>query len=278
LAVLWTQHLWWRAPGKTSSRADQKPRGGVADRQLGRFGHPSLLEIEQQALPRKLAFALPVEDADHLLGPVGKGSHDHQHAGPVVGEAHVEVDAVGPEVDVVPAAEIARVPLLEVGDPALCQTRDVAGREALGPLAQKGLQSLGHGVGGDALEIQQRDQAVQGGRAASVRRKDRADEALALASVVDPRLPDFHRAGCGLDLPLGKAPVAHDQPTAVSVEALGVLGDVLLDFEFDGAGEHLLGAAAQDLVELAAAYEACVASLGVGVCGWARCAFHGAFW
>ena len=43
--------------------------------------------------------------------------------------------------------------------------------------------------------------------------------------------------------------------------------DILLDFRFDGSGEHLLGTLEQNVVKAAAANEACIASHGVGLFG-----------
>ena len=74
-----------------------------------------------------------------------------------------------------------------------------------------------------------------------------------------------------------RAPASHDQSLDTLLVVGGFLYDLLLHFEFDGAGEHLRRAAAHDLAARSAAYEACLASVGVAFGGCIRCAFLGIF-
>ena len=125
--VLWTQHLWWRVSGQTSSTAFQKPRAPSPTAISGGTGEAARLEIDEQLAPALRALPRPDLEADKLLLPFGRGPDQNQHALGGGLHARLEVDAVGPDVDVAPGGEIAAPPALEVLLPAGRQPRDGPG-------------------------------------------------------------------------------------------------------------------------------------------------------
>ena len=92
--------------GKTSLSAAQKPSAPSADGQLG-VAHAALTQLPQQVEPGLRVLAVVVLHGYEFLAAVGPYAHQHQAAEPVLLEAHVEVHAVRPEVDVVDRGEAA---------------------------------------------------------------------------------------------------------------------------------------------------------------------------
>ncbi len=113
----------------------------VTNGELRRLREPPLLEIEEQLLPTLLALTDAVDDGDQFLTAFGRGSHEDEQALLLVAlvfQPHVDVDAVGPDVDVLLAREIATAPLLVLLAPLLLQPDDDVGAETLGMPAEQG--------------------------------------------------------------------------------------------------------------------------------------------
>jgi hypothetical protein len=91
------------------------------------------------------------------------------------------VDAVGPAVDVVAIREIPPAKGLILGCPALGQPRDGARRQPGGLRPEQGWQGVPNVARGQAVQVQQGQDAGQTGRSAQVRRQDCAREPLPLA-------------------------------------------------------------------------------------------------
>jgi len=223
------EHLGQRRP---------EAQRAVAHGQPGRFLESATLQVAQRLHPRQLAFALAVVHGHQLFLAVFQRSHDHQHAGPLLGEPHVEVDAVGPEVDVAPLAQVAAVPLLELVLPRRLEPADRGRREPGRALAEDRLQGVGEVVGRDALEVEPGDQRLHAGRTAQIRRKDLAGEPLALAAVAHAGLLDLDGAERALEVALGHAAVARHQAAAVLVQRVLAGFDVLGHLVLQGLHQH----------------------------------------
>ena len=102
----------------------------VAGGQLGIDRQAAGLHVQQQRLPRLLALAIAVGDGDQLLLAVGRGAHQHQDALPIFFQADVEVDAVGPHVDVLLPVQGPLGPLLEFSLPDFLEPGDRRSRQA----------------------------------------------------------------------------------------------------------------------------------------------------
>ena len=92
------------------------------------------------------------------------------------------MDAVDPEVDVAFGREIALAPARVLVRPGLLEPPDGRGREPAGILAEQCHQRLLEIAGGDALQVEDRDQHLQALRPARVGRQNRRREADALAT------------------------------------------------------------------------------------------------
>ncbi len=99
----------------------------VADGELRRYRQAAALEVEQQLQPALLALAVAVAQADDVLVADLVGADDHQQALLVVLEAGLEVDAIGPEVDIALGREIAPQPVLVLRRPVRLQPADGGG-------------------------------------------------------------------------------------------------------------------------------------------------------
>ena len=72
----------------------------VADRDLGRDGQAAPLHLDQQFAPALGAFAHADLEADQFLLALRRGADQHEHALGLVLHPGLQVDAVGPDVDV----------------------------------------------------------------------------------------------------------------------------------------------------------------------------------
>ena len=75
-----------------------------------------------------MAFSLAVLDGQQLLVAVLGGAGHDQHARAIFLQAHIEVDGVGPQVDVALAVQVALRPGLELLLPDLLEPHDVVRR------------------------------------------------------------------------------------------------------------------------------------------------------
>ena len=70
----------------------------VGHRQFRRDGHATGFQVAQNAEPGLLAFALAIGQSDQLFRPIGAGTDDHEQARALVGQSHIAIDPIGPEV------------------------------------------------------------------------------------------------------------------------------------------------------------------------------------
>src|SRR5882724_11869974 len=107
--------------------------------------------------------------------------------------------------------------------PGVLEPCDGRGREPAGVFAKQRNQRLLEGTGGDALEVEDRNQHFEAIRAARIRRQDRRRETHALrnftATIAHTRTAHRDRTDAGHDLALRQMSVAH-QPLAAVIGAL----------------------------------------------------------
>jgi hypothetical protein len=131
----------------------------VGDRELRRYRKPAPLQVEEQFPPGLGALAHAVNEADQLLLALRRGADDDQQALGIGLKTGLHVDAVGPEVDVALGGEIAPAPAQVLVRPGLLEPSDGRGREPAGVLAEQGDERFLEVAGGNALEIEDRDQS-----------------------------------------------------------------------------------------------------------------------
>src|SRR4029078_6902192 len=86
------------------------PERAIGDGKLRRHVEPAPLQLEQQIAPVLRALAGTIGEADHLLAAFRRRADQHQDALLFVFEARLEMDAIGPDVDVTLRRQIAILP------------------------------------------------------------------------------------------------------------------------------------------------------------------------
>jgi hypothetical protein len=186
-------------------------------------------------------------------------------------EPDVEVHAIGPEIHVLGARQRAAAPGPVLVLPGSHQPRDRRGAQPGGLRTDQGLQGLGEVAGADALEVQPRDQLLDGLRLPQVRRQDlRAEPRHRLPGGVhilahhlprrdlDPlpahnppvqhaRLLHFDRPEAGDQRPRRMMAVADDLLKAAFVTELGVLFNPGVDFRLNCLSQQALRPVPQNL-------------------------------
>jgi hypothetical protein len=158
---------------------ETRPRRTVGDGEFGRDSQASVPQIEQQFTPILRAFAGAVSEAEQFLPALRRRADDDQNALPGVFKAGLQVNAIGPHVDVALGRQIALAPMLVFVEPDLLQPRDRRGRQAGRILAEQRRKRLLEIAGRDALQVKDRDQYLQAARAPRVGRQDCRREANA---------------------------------------------------------------------------------------------------
>jgi hypothetical protein len=147
LAVLCTQQRWPRVLGHTSSTACQKPRAPSATASSCPIASPRRWRSRRSSF-HDCALS-PRRRPDKFLFAFGRGADDHQQALRGLLEPCLHMDAV---------EEIALAPTRMLVRPDLLEPPDGRGREAAGILAEQCDQRLLEITGGDALQVENRDQ------------------------------------------------------------------------------------------------------------------------
>src|SRR4051794_16721740 len=201
----------------------------VSDGEFGRDRQTAVLHIEQQFPPILGAFACAVGEAEQLLFALWRRADDDRDALLGVFKTGLQVNAVGPHVDVAFGRQIALPPMLVLVAPDLLQPRDGRGRQARRILAEQGGKRLREVAGRDALQVEDRDQHLQAARAPRVGRQDRGCEADApgiagSATVAYPRLAHADRADAGHHLAFRQVPVTNHAAQAGGGLQIHMLG------------------------------------------------------
>jgi hypothetical protein len=99
------------------------------------------------------ALAGAIGEADQLLAAFRRRADQHQDALLFVFEACLEMDAIGPDVDVALRRQIALLPRGVLVQPAFLQPADGGCRQTSGILAEQSRQRLGEVAGRDTPQI-----------------------------------------------------------------------------------------------------------------------------
>src|ERR1700737_243312 len=119
---------------------------------------PAPFEIEEELFPGLRALAHAVDEPDKFLFAFGRGADDHHQTLCGLLEPGLHMGAVDPEVNVAFGREIALAPARMLVRSGLLEPPDGRGREPAGILAEQCDQRLLEITGGDALQVENRDQ------------------------------------------------------------------------------------------------------------------------
>ena len=128
-----------------------KAERAVANGNLWRDRKASRLQIDEQFLPALRALTQTRLKAEQLLLALGRRADQHQHAFGLRFHARLQVNAVGPDINITPSRQIAPLPELVFVFPFAFQPSDHGGRKIGRVLAEQGRQHF--------LEIARRDPA-----------------------------------------------------------------------------------------------------------------------
>ena len=117
-------------------------------------------------------FAAAVGEADQFLRPFRCRADDDENALRLVFQTRLQMDAIGPDVDIALGREVALGPSRIIVVPAFLQPTDRRRRKSWRILAEQGRQRLREVAGRDALEVQDRQQRLDRLRASHVGRQD----------------------------------------------------------------------------------------------------------
>ena len=175
--------------------------------------------------------------------PSGRAD-EHEGSEPLVLEADVEVNAIGPDVDVIAVGERALLPRVVLALPRAYEPRDHARREAGSIVAEQRRERAAEVAGRQAAQIQRRKELRNRLRLAKVRGQDLARELLPLAVddvlVVDARRTHFEHARAHRHRARLRAAVANDERVPRRVSHAAVSLDVRLDLRFQRLFQHPL--------------------------------------
>src|SRR3954451_21501120 len=121
LAVLCTQQRLLACGRPQLAERLPKAKRAIGDGEFGRDRQTSVLQIEQQFTPILRAFARTVGKAEQLLFALRRRADDHQDALFGVFKTGLQVNAIGPHVDVAFGRQIALAPMLVLVEPDLLQ-------------------------------------------------------------------------------------------------------------------------------------------------------------
>src|SRR5271155_4888791 len=178
----------------------------IGDGELRSGRQTAPLEIKQQLLPELRALADAVCKTDEFLLAFGCGTDDHEQTLRVIFEPSRRVDAIDPEVNISLGRQIAIEPAGVFVGPGLLQAPYARSGQSASVLAQQCAERLLEVTGGDAFQVQDRNQYFEALRAPRVGRQNGRAEPNALTfgspAVAHPRLAHRHRADPGHDLAL----------------------------------------------------------------------------
>src|SRR6201997_1961917 len=176
LAVLCTQQRCSRVVGHSSPSAFQKPSAPSATASSGATARPRFFKSSSSSR-QSCALSRAVGKAEQFLPALRRRANDDQDALLGVFKTGLQVNAVGPHIDVVLGRQIALPPVLVLVDPDLLQPSNSRGRQSRCILAEQGRKRLLEIAGRDALKVKDRDQHLQAPRTPRIRRQDRGCEA-----------------------------------------------------------------------------------------------------
>src|SRR6266404_3354623 len=120
------------------------------------FGQTSPAAFQNPSAPVLCALAGAIGEADQFLAAFRRRADQHQDALLFVFEACLEMDAIGPDVDIALRRQIAPLPRGVFVKPTVLQPADGGCRQPGSIVAEQRRQSLGEVAGGDTLQVKDR--------------------------------------------------------------------------------------------------------------------------
>jgi hypothetical protein len=233
-----------------------EPKRAISDGEPRRHVEPAPLQVKQQIAPVLRALAGAIGEADQFLAAFRRRTYQHEDALLFVFEACLEMDAIGPDVDVALRRQIALLPGGVLVEPAILQAADGGCRQTGSILAEQRSQRLGEVAGRDTLQVKDRQQRLDRLRAAHVGWQDRRREPDAAGiggvrlAIAHTRLADGDRTDTGHHLALRQVTVADDALMAVRGLQIGMLAEKVRNLGLDRLGQQGTRPIAQDFGEL----------------------------
>src|SRR3954463_10695704 len=243
LAVLCTQQRCSRVVGHSSPSAFQKPSAPSATASSGATARPRFCKSSSSSRQSCALIARTVGEAEQLLLALRRRADDHQDALFGVFKTGLQVNAVGPHVDVAFGRQIALAPMLVLVKPDLLQPRDARGRQARRILAEQRSKRLLEIARRDSLQVKDWDQYLQAAGAPRIGRQDSRREAdapgiiLGSATVAHARLAHADRADAGHYLAFGQVPVTNHAAQTSSGLQIDMLGEEFRHLGLDRLGQ-----------------------------------------
>jgi hypothetical protein len=215
---------------------------------------PAGLQPDQQLAPASGALTGAGLEADQLLLALGRGADDHRHALGLRLHPRLQVDAVGPDVDVAPGRQVASLPALVLAPPVALEPGDHRGRQVGRLLAEKGGERLLEVAGRDPAQVEHRPQRIEAPGPPRPARQDPRGEADALLALGRGTVADLHplhhdRADPGLEGTFRAMAVPDEPGAAVGEPPIGHPGQEGLGLRLDGSGEQAARSRAQRLAQ-----------------------------
>ena len=198
------------APAPLVSRAGEDlveglpdPQSAVTDRQFRSDPQAALLHIDQELTPALGALAGAHLEADQFLAALRRRADQHQDTFAVILHPGLQINAIGPEIDVAPRRQVTSLPTLVLGLPVGRQACNHPRRQVRRVLAEQRRQRVLEVASRDAAQVEHRQQGIQAPGAPRPQRQDRRAEADPIgpggAAVPNLRPGDLHGADAGLN-------------------------------------------------------------------------------
>ena len=136
-----------------------KSQRPVTGGQPGADCQPPTSQPHEQLSPACLRFPIAILDSDQLFVPMLGHPDDNQQTHTVI-HAHVAVYPIDPPVDVTALAKVSLAPRLVLVTPTLLESADGVGREPLGLVTQERTERVLLIPGGNAFEVEPRQQGL----------------------------------------------------------------------------------------------------------------------
>jgi len=223
----------------------------VPDRDPGWDGQAPPLDLDQKLAPALGTLAHTGLEAHQFLLALRGGPDQHQHALGLVLHPGLQVDPVGPHIDIPASREIARLPAIVFALPFSGQSGDGGRRQVWGILAQKGRECLLEVAGREPTQVQDRQQRIQAPRPPRPFRQDRRGKADAVlaggAAVADLDPADLHRADAALDHALRSMAMPDQALASIRQLEMPHAGEKGFSLDLDGLGQQLTGTGSENI-------------------------------
>ena len=153
-----------------------KTHSTVPTGQIRRNRQSPLLQAAKKVSPAVRVFAEPVHDTKNILVPVFISANNNQHTLTIIVQARIEVDTIGPDVDVALSREVALAPRFVLVPPSRLQPRNRGRGQSISIWPHKRSQCLAEVTCRDPLQIQPGQKLFDGFGLAQIGRHQRRAE------------------------------------------------------------------------------------------------------